>query len=301
MRFLRQLLSNMKEAFQGIVRNKGMGVLSVISISAVLVLFGVVLLLIVNMSGVINEAAGKADSVVVYLLEGATDEQMQGIIDKAESTGYVEDVTFTSKDQALEEFQEQLNMSGNEYLIEGLDKNPLPSSITLKLSSLDKAETVANQVQGMPGVEKASYLDDLVEKIIQMTEWVQILGIIVVAILLVIAIVLIHNTIKATLSNREEQIHIMKYIGASNGYIRRPLLMEGMIFGVIASIIALVIVYFGYDYIFSAVEERLRVSFGMQLIPAKSILFDLGVIFASIGVGVGLLGSSLSIKRFLNV
>lgn len=301
MRFIRQLFSNIKEAFQGVVRNKGMGLLSVVSTTSVLVLFGIVLLLILNMTGLVTEASEKVDSVVVYLQDTATDEQIQEIISTAESTGFIKDVEFTSKEKALEEFQKELDVKGNDYLIEGLEENPLPSSLSLNLSNIEEAETVAKSINELPGVERASYLNELISKIIQMTEWVKILGFIVVSILLVIAIVLIHNTIKATVSNRKHEIHIMKYVGASDGYIRRPLLLEGLFFGIIASGVALLIVYYGYGFIFNTMEEKLRVLFGMNLIPAKSILLDMGIIFGCIGIGVGLLGSSLSVKRFLNV
>lgn len=301
MRIFRQLFNNVREAFRGVARNKAMGILSIVSITSVLVLFGIVLLLILNMTGLVSEAGQKVDSVVVYLQDFATDEQIQAIIGQAESTGLVKDIEFTSKEEALKKFQEELDIKGNEYLIEGLEENPLPSSLTLKLSNIEGAETVAKTVGSLPGVEKASYLNELIGKIVQMTEWVKILGFVVVSILLLIAIVLIHNTIKATVSNRKEEIHIMKYIGASNGYIRRPLLLEGLFFGLVASAIALAIVYYGYGFVFTEMEEKLRVLFGMKLIPAKAILLDMGIIFACIGIGVGLLGSSLSVKRFLDV
>lgn len=301
MRYIRQLFNNIREAFQGVARNKAMGLLSVVSITSVLVLFGVVLLLILNMTGLVAEAGQKVDSVVVYLQDTATDQEIQAIITEAETTGLVKDIEFTSKEQALEKFQEQLDLNGNEYLIEGLEENPLPSSLTLKLSNIEEAGKVAKVVGGMPGVERASYLNELIGKVVQMTEWVKILGFIVVTILLFIAIVLIHNTIKATMANRKQEIHIMKYVGASDGYIRRPLLLEGLFFGVIASFIALVIVYYGYGFVVTAMEEKLKVLFGMNLVPARAILLDISVIFGCIGIGVGLLGSSLSVKRFLNV
>ena len=301
MRWFRQFANNIKEAFQGIARNKGMSLLSVISIMAVLVLFGVVVLLVLNMTGIVNETEKKVDKVVVYLTDDASEEAIQDIISKAESTGYVKDVSFTSKEQAWDDFSENMELSNDAYFLEGMEENPLPASLTLQLSNIKQAKAVANTLQNMPGVYQVDYLNELIGKIVQMNDWVRILGVVIVAILLIIAIVLIHNTIKSTIANRSQEIQIMKYIGASNGYIRRPLLIEGLVFGVVAGALALVLVYLGYKGMFGMFDERLNVLMGLKLIRPEDMLQDMAIMFLCIGVGVGLIGSSLSLKRFLNV
>ena len=301
MRWFRQFANNIKEAFQGIARNKGMSLLSVISIMAVLVLFGVVVLLVLNMTGIVNETEKKVDKVVVYLTDDASEEAIQDIISKAESTGYVKDVSFTSKDQAWEDFSKNMELSNDAYFLEGMEENPLPASLTLQLSNIKQAKAVANTLQNMPGVYQVDYLNELIGKIVQVNDWVRILGVVIVAILLIIAIVLIHNTIKSTIANRSQEIQIMKYIGASNGYIRRPLLIEGLVFGVVAGALALVLVYVGYKGMFGMFDEKLNVLMGLKLIRPEDMLQDMAIMFLCIGVGVGLIGSSLSLKRFLNV
>ena len=301
MRWFRQFANNIKEAFQGIARNKGMSLLSVISIMAVLVLFGVVVLLVLNMTGIVNETEKKVDKVVVYLTDDASEEAIQDIISKAESTGYVKDVSFTSKDQAWEDFSKNMELSNDAYFLEGMEENPLPASLTLQLSNIKQAKAVANSLQNMPGVYQVDYLNELIGKIVQVNDWVRILGVVIVAILLIIAIVLIHNTIKSTIANRSQEIQIMKYIGASNGYIRRPLLIEGLVFGVVAGALALVLVYVGYKGMFGMFDEKLNVLMGLKLIRPEDMLQDMAIMFLCIGVGVGLIGSSLSLKRFLNV
>lgn len=301
MRWFRQFVNNIKEAFQGIARNKGMSLLSVISIMAVLVLFGVVVLLVLNMTGIVNETEKKVDKVVVYLTDDASEEAIQDIISKAEGTGYVKDVSFTSKEQAWEEFSKNMELSNDAYFLEGMEENPLPASLTLQLSNIKQAKAVANTLKNMPGVYQVDYLNELIGKIVQVNDWVRILGVVIVAILLIIAIVLIHNTIKSTIANRSQEIQIMKYIGASNGYIRRPLLIEGLVFGVVAGALALVLVYLGYKGMFGMFDEKLNVLMGLKLIRPEDMLKDMAIMFLCIGVGVGLIGSSLSLKRFLNV
>ena len=301
MRWFRQFANNIKEAFQGIARNKGMSLLSVISIMAVLVLFGVVVLLVLNMTGIVNETEKKVDKVVVYLNDDANEDSIRAIIKKAEGTGYVKDVSYTTKAQAWQEFSKNMELTNDAYFLEGMEENPLPASVTLQLSNIKQAKTVANTLQGMPGVYQVDYLNELIGKIVQINDWVRILGVAVVAILLIIAIVLIHNTIKSTIANRSQEIQIMKYIGASDGYIRRPLLIEGMFFGVVAGALALVLVYLGYKGMFGLFDEKLNVLMGLRLIRPTDMLKDMAIMFLCIGVGVGLIGSSLSLKRFLDV
>lgn len=301
MRWIRQFGNNIKEAFQGIARNKGMSLLSVISIMAVLVLFGVVVLLVLNMTGIVNETEKKVDKVVVYLNDDANEDSIRAIIKKAEGTGYVKDVSYTSKEQAWQDFSKNMELTNDAYFLEGMEENPLPASVTLQLSNIKQAKTVANTLQGIPGVYQVDYLNELIGKIVQINDWVRILGVAVVAILLIIAIVLIHNTIKSTIANRSQEIQIMKYIGASDGYIRRPLLIEGMFFGVVAGALALVLVYLGYKGMFGLFDEKLNVLMGLRLIRPTDMLKDMAIMFLCIGVGVGLIGSSLSLKRFLDV
>ena len=301
MRWIRQFGNNIKEAFQGIARNKGMSLLSVISIMAVLVLFGVVVLLVLNMTGIVNETEKKVDKVVVYLNDDANEDSIRAIIKKAEGTGYVKDVSYTTKAQAWQEFSKNMELTNDAYFLEGMEENPLPASVTLQLSNIKQAKTVANTLQGMPGVYQVDYLNELIGKIVQINDWVRILGVAVVAILLIIAIVLIHNTIKSTIANRSQEIQIMKYIGASDGYIRRPLLIEGMFFGVVAGALALVLVYLGYKGMFGLFDEKLNVLMGLRLIRPTDMLKDMAIMFLCIGVGFGLIGSSLSLKRFLDV
>ena len=245
MRWIRQFGNNIKEAFQGIARNKGMSLLSVISIMAVLVLFGVVVLLVLNMTGIVNETEKKVDKVVVYLNDDANEDSIRAIIKKAEGTGYVKDVSYTSKEQAWQDFSKNMELTNDAYFLEGMEENPLPASVTLQLSNIKQAKTVANTLQGMPGVYQVDYLNELIGKIVQINDWVRILGVAVVAILL--------------------------------------------------------IVYLGYKGMFGLFDEKLNVLMGLRLIRPTDMLKDMAIMFLCIGVGVGLIGSSLSLKRFLDV
>ncbi len=302
MKHIRQFLNNLKETFVGIWRNKALSSLSIISITAVLILFGIVLLLVLNMTKVIVETGDKVDSVVVYLTDEANDEQINAIIATAEKTKNIESVYFVSEQEAVEKFKKSLDIEANdEYIFDILEEFPLPRSVEFKVKDVETSDEVVAAIKDLDGVDVVEYPNELIGKIVQMTQWVKILGVIVVGTLLVIAIILIHNTIKATLTNRQREIEIMQYVGATRGYIVRPFLMEGIFFGLIASALAVVIVYFGYELIYMSVEHKFSTLLGMHFVSPEGVLREMSIIFGCLGIGIGYLGSALSMKRFLDV
>lgn len=299
MRILRQFNNTAKEGFKGIWRNKGMGMASVISIAAVLVLFGLVLTLILNINNVVYQTSAKLDKVVVFLNDGISNEQVEELKAQISQAGNIKSIEFNSKDEALDKFKEQLK--DYEYILEGLENNPLPASLTLSLNNIEEANEVVKKIKDLPGVETIKYYNEIIEKMVTLEKGVKYGGSIIIAILIFVAIVLIHNTIKIALNNRKREINIMKYIGATNNYIRRPFLIEGIFFGLLGSIFAILIVYYTYDLVYAKIDERLFEMVAVNLVNPKGTLVDMSIIFICMGAGIGYLGSLLSMKRFLDV
>ncbi len=128
-------------------------------------------------------------------------------------------------------------------------------------------------------------------------------GLIIIIILLLISVFIISNTIKITVAAREREVNIMKYVGATNGYIRGPFVIEGgVLFGLIGgAVLSILIVNKGYSYFFHSLSTELYVLFTVYLVPPKALIKDISIIFVAIGMGIGALGSMVSLKRFLNV
>lgn len=133
------------------------------------------------------------------------------------------------------------------------------------------------------------------------SNFIRISGLVVISILILVSIFIISNTIKLTVVARKREINIMKYIGATNGYIRGPFILEGIFLGAIGSLLAILVVYLGYKYISLFVNEKLYVLFTIYMIPYYEILDDIVIMFTAIGMGIGVLGSIVSLRRFLNV
>jgi len=295
-----RLIKNViKQGFQGMWRNKGMGLASVTSITAVLIILGLVFILILSLNNIVVDTKDKFDEIQIFLEDTTEDEQIELIKSKIENQEGVSSVIFQSKDEALEKMKKEWGEEA--YLLEGLETNPLPNTIIVKLKDIEYADSIAEKIKDLEGIEEIQYNQDIIEKLVLVANYVKTGGMLVVSILIFVSVFIISNTIKLTVTARKREINIMKYVGATNGYIKGPFIIEGVLFGLIGAALSLAVVYYGYDYFFNTVSDRLYVLFTIYLVPPKVLLKDISTIFVTIGAGIGALGSLVSLKKFLNV
>ena len=289
----------MKQGFQGMWRNRGMGMASVGSITAVLIILGLVLIMILSINNLVTETTSKFDELQIFLEDDLTVEQLDKIENSIKNTEGVISVVYLSKDQALEDFKK--DWEENAYLLEGLDPNPLQNSYIVQLKDIEYADNVVDKSSNLDGVDEVKYYKDIIDKMLVVANYVRGGGLIIISILILVSIFIISNTIKITVTARKREVNIMKYVGATNGYIRGPFIIEGVLFGLIGAILSILIVNYGYKYFFNHISNELYVLFTVYLVPPNALIKDLSIIFVSIGMGIGALGSMVSLKRFLNV
>lgn len=281
-------------------RNFGMTTASIVSITFVLIIFGIISLLVLNVEEIVHESGEKLQKIVVFLDDGLTEDQIQNLGKNFQNMEGVTKVDYTSKDQALEDMKDRLK--GDEYILEGLPNNPLPVSFTLHLKDLDNGYRVAKQSEKMEGVYKVQYYNDLVNRMLKVYQGVRYGGAGIITVLFIISMVLIHNTIRIALQNRSKEIQIMRYVGANNYYIRGPFLVEGVLFGLFAGLLATLVLFFAYQFVFNRFNPQLINVLGIGLFsPDRSLSLDLAIILASLGMGIGYLGSIISVTRHLDV
>jgi cell division transport system permease protein len=276
-----------------------MSLASVGSVTAVLVILGLILMIILNVNALSISTKEKFDEIYVYLEDNISNERIREIGEEINSINGTIAVVFQSKDYALEKMKEEWGDDGR--LLEGLVQNPLPNTYVIQLSDVSYVNSVIRQIQQKDGIEEVKYYKDVVEKLITTADFVQAFGIIVIIILLLVSIFIIQNTIKITVASRKTEIELMQYIGASNGFVRGPFLLEGIILGSFGAVLAIIIVLNGYDYLVSYANEKFFTMLSVYLIPAQIIAMDILIIFITIGVGIGILGSVVSLKKFLSV
>lgn len=295
-----QMFKNItKQGFQGMWRNRGMGLASVTSISAVLMILGLILILILSINSLVVDTQSKFDEIEVFLLNDATEEDITALEEAINSENGVKKVEFKSRDEALKIMQEEWGEEA--YLLEGLEEDVLPNSYVIKLKDIEYADDIVKAISGMNGVEKINYHKEIIDKLMTFANYVRLGGIAIIAALILVSIFIISNTIKLTVASRKREIGIMKYVGATNGYIKGPFIIEGILFGLIGALLSIGLVYYGYDYFFESVSEKVYAWISVILVPPELIINDIVIIFTAIGAGIGALGSLVSMKKYLNV
>jgi len=233
-----------KEGIINLWRNRMMSLASIGSVAATLIILGMVFILILNINNMAQGAKEQFDSIKVYLRDDISQEDIAAIGDYLKKIEGVEEVKFESKEEALAIMKERWGEHG--YLLEGLESNPLPNSYIVFLQDVQYSNQVAKEIGKLDNIEEVKYYKDLIEKLIGITNFIKIVGLIIITILIIISIFIIGNTIKLTVAARRREISIMKYIGATNWFIRWPFFVEGTFLGLLGSAIGTVIIYFSY-------------------------------------------------------
>jgi len=297
---LQMVKNTFKQGFQGLWRNKGMGVASISSISAVLLILGLILIMILSINNFVKDTTAKFDEIQIFLLDDASDRELVHIEDTVKSNDGVLSITYKPNSVALEEYKEQWGEDAD--LLEGLeDDNPLPNQYIIKLEEISYADDVVNSTKDLDGVEKVKYDKDVIDKLLIVADYIRYGGLAIIIILVFVSVFLISNTIKLAVTARRREIKIMKYVGATNSYIRGPFIIEGVIYGLIGAILSIIVVYYGYQYFFDIVNDKIYSLMQVFLVAPKLIFEDIAIIFIAIGTGIGALGSMISLKKFLNV
>lgn len=289
----------LKQAFKNLWRNRLMSVASISSVAATLIILGIIFALIININSMAQSAKDQFDSIQVYLEEDAPIEVAQKLVRDIEGIHGVDRAVYESKVDALENMKE--SWKENAYLLEGLEENPLPSSIIIYLTDIYYAELVLSEVSKMGGIEEIKSYQEIVERLLSITEAIRRAGIFVIFILIAISTFIIHNTIKLAVNSRQREINIMKYVGATNWFIRWPFLAEGTILGIFGAGIATVVIKYGYEYIYDLLLSDFYVLLTGYVILPEVLVADVVFLFLIIGSGIGALGSIWSMRKYLNV
>lgn len=285
-----------REVFISLRRNNWMSVASIGTVAVSLFIFGMFLMMVMNM----NKLAENMESQVqinVYLLDKVDREQARDIEKDLKEIEGVESVGFVTKDEAMERFKDRLG--DQKTLLDALDEtNPLPDSFEVTVTNPDLVKTAAEKMEKLNGVECAKYGQDVMEHLFEITRLLRIFGFTLMLVLAFATLFIISNTIRLTVFARRKEIAIMKYVGATDWFIRWPFVMEGMVLGLFGSIIAAMVLRTAYTAMAEKVYDTLAF---FPLIPEQPFLTYITIIVVISGMVVGAIGSAVSIKKFLKV
>ena len=295
---LNSLVYNIKQGFLQIFRNRGMSLASIFSILAMLLILGMFFVITVNINLFTEVVKQDYDQIEVFLLDDTDKAQAEQIMTQIRTHEGVTDVQYRSKAEALEILKERWGESG--YLLDSLGKNPLPASILISVESLDNAGEVAAYAGTLDGIEDVQYYQETVEKLTKITNFLQIGALIIMAFLVVVSVVVVSNTVKLTVFARAKDIRIMKYVGATNWFIRGPFLAEGIIIGMLAALISTGLIALIYKELIAAIGAQVLAIVSMPLISTQYMTGNMLIIFLALGMSIGACGSIVSMRKFLD-
>ena len=288
------------EGFSNVFKNKKSTGASLMIMCATMIIFGIFLILGENINHFVEEVES-VQGVQVFINNDATQEQIDEIGDKIRQIDGVSTVEYVSKDDALQQMKDRFG--DKQDLLEGYEENNIfPASYVVTLTDLTKSQEVQDQILTFDNIKKITSKDETVTTLINLANGIKIVTGVILVLLVIISIFIIANTIKLTVHARRKEISIMKYVGATNGFIRWPFIVEGMIIGIFASIISIAIVGFAYNII----AQKLISSEFMQVINMSLVTFgdmfnSIIFVYMLLGIGIGAVGSVISMRKYLKV
>ena len=249
----------------------------------------------------IMEQVQASQGIEVFILNEATDEQTNTLETEIKDIDGVSTVTYKSKEQALESAKESFK-DYPDAIAGYTDEYIFPASFIVMLTDLSKAEEVENAISNLENVKNIRSSNDTMNTLLKIANGIRVAIIVVFIGLLIIAMTIISNTIKLTVHARRKEISIMKYVGATNSFIRGPFLVEGIIIGFIAACITIVLITFVYDIVVTNIEaSQVLQKMNITLLQYSEILELITIVYIVLGIGIGMFGSAFSMKKYLEV
>lgn len=294
---------SIRQGLKNIQRNKLFSLASIGTIVACIFLLGMFYSIIINVQHMVEQAE-ESVCITVFFDEGATQEQIDEIGETIKARKEVSRLDFTSADEAWEEFKEEY-FTDNPELAEGFkDDNPLADSANYQiyLHDISTQSTMVSFLEDTEGIRQVNRSEAVASSLSDFGRMVGYISAAIIIILLAIAIFLISNTVTIGITVRREEIRIMKLIGATNGFIRAPFLIEGVIIGLIGAVIPLIILYFVYKNAVTYILSQFQIITGTFSFLPMSDVFAIMIPGALIiGAGIGFIGSSITIRKHLRV
>ncbi len=289
------------EGFKNVLKNKKSTGASLMIMCATMIIFGVFFMIGENINHIMSELEMQ-QGMQVFIKDDVSEKGITELGDKIRALSDVNKVEFVSKEDALNQMKEKVG--DKQFLLSGYEENnPFPASYIVTLTDLNKSEQVRDIIKEFDGVKDDIQLrGNTINALIKVANLVRIVSGTILVLLVVISVFIIANTIKLTVHARRREISIMKYVGATNNFIRWPFIVEGIIIGVISALISIMLLGISYNLI----SEKLITTLGANVINIDLLTFSdmfalIIIVYLALGIGIGTLGSIISMRKYLDV
>lgn len=285
-----------REAVISLRRNGLMSFASVSTVALSLLILGIFLILVLNLNHMASSLESQVQ-ITVYLKDDLSELEIREAGTRISELQGVTQVMFVDKKEAMERFKDRLG--DQQGLLTALgDTNPLPNAFEVNVDRPERVKPTALAINGIGGVENTKFGQEVIEQLFKLTKMIRLFGLVLIVFLALAALFIISNTIRLTVFARRKEIGIMKYVGATDWFIRWPFLIEGMILGFGGALISVLILGRAY----SAVAQQIYASLAfLPLIPESPFIANISMIMLVVGTAIGALGSTISLKRFMRV
>ncbi len=293
----------LKQGLKNIWRNKMFSLASIATMSACIFLFGIFFCVVENFQYMVKEAE-KSVAVTVFFDEGLSEEEIQAIGARIQERSEVREAIFVSADEAWEQYKE-IYFQDNPELAEGFaDDNPLANQAhyEIYLNDVEQQESLVEWLGSVDGVRKINQSAQVADILTNFNMLIGYISIAVIVLLLCVSVFLISNTVTIGIAVRKEEIAIMKLIGATNGFVKAPFVVEGIIIGILGAAFPLALLYYLYTQLIGFVSEKFNALTGLlEFLPVSDMFRILLPVGLALGVGIGFFGSFFTIRKHLKV
>lgn len=285
-----------REATISMARNRLLSLATVTTVAICIFILGAAALMALNADNFMNRLESDVE-MIAFVDKSLSTEEVKGLEKRLQKIEGVASVKFISREEALKSMEEKF--SGDSYkLEETVAKNPLPDSYEIKATDPHQVEQIAELVKKTEGIYKVNYGQGIVERIFSVTKWVRIISIGMMGLLILGAIFLIATSIRLAIFSRRKEIYLMKLVGAKDWFIRWPFFIEGIVLGLLGSIIAVGLVFLGYS---TLLDNLQTVMYFIPFLDNSHVLLKCYLLLLSSGILLGIVGTSISLNRFLDV
>ena len=285
-----------KETYKSIRRNGFMSFASISTVAVSLLVLGMFLLMFLNTNHLAQQLENQIQ-ISVYMTDTATTQDNMDVEQAIKKMPGVKSVKFVPKSEAIKRFKERLG--DQQQLLNSLGKdNPFPNSFDVSVDTPEHIKEVSAQIGKLPKVETAKFGQEVVEHLFQLTRILRLGGIVLVVFLAMATLFIISNTIRLTVFARRKEVIIMRYVGATDWFIRWPFMLEGMTLGFCGAVVAALLINGTYSALLGKIHATLAF---LPMLPATPLLYYVSVFILVAGTGIGALGSFISLRKFLKV
>lgn len=286
----------MKEGFRGLFLHGFMSFAAICVTVACLIIMGSFSLISYNLKIMVDDL-NQENEILVYIDENLSEAEAKSVGSKINLIENIHEATFVSKEEALDNFLERM---GKDSRFNGVEADTLRNRFIVTLEDNSAMKDTVQRIREVPGVADVSAHYEIAEGMSTIQSILRIVSIGVIAILLVVSLLIISNTVKLAMYDRRDEIAIMKMVGATNGFIRVPFIVEGFFLGTISAVVSFFAEWGLYNYLKNSISSVDAMGL-FKLIPFDSVLIPMIIVFAAAGLFVGVVGSVLSIRKFMDV